>query len=226
MAILRSVADLRADIGISDIPDVNEALESACRTATEALVAQLRTDFSRVTVVDEFFVSRSLRSGMAGPAGTTFKLTRGFVDSAQTINVYVAGSPQYLTDPNNRDDLQDVDGQGTSVVRIQYERGYMLVRDWNLTDTWVRVEYTAGFATDGGNPEIYEGTPQWLQELVTLKVSQRLDQHNVFPRASRRTEEERQDTQNIEILAGEIIDGHARYMPMAIKPEWYEETAV
>lgn len=229
MSVLRSVADLRADLGYDDIKDVNESLESAIRTATESLASRLRDNFTRVTVVDEFYVEESLRTGR-GRVSQNFKLSRGNVDSAQTINVYASRSFQGANDnsaSSTRVDLQDVSGGDfDNFVRFNHERGEMIIADYQLGGSYVRVEYTAGFLTDGGNPAVYQGIPQWLSELATLEVSRRLDQMNNFPRASRRTEEERQDTQNIEAQLGDIILGHARYMPMAMKPEISNETAI
>jgi hypothetical protein len=228
MTILRSVADIRADLGYDDIRDVNESLESALRTATESLASRLRDDFTRATVVDEFYVETSLQSGK-GRVVQFFKLCRGNVDSGETINVYVANSFQKVNDATAasvRVDLQDVNGSGSNFVRFNHEKGEMNISDYAMGGLYCRVEYTAGFLTDGGNPAVYQGTPQWLKELATLEVSRRLDQMNNFPRATRRTEEERQDTANIEAQLGDIILGHARYMPMAIKPEISNETAV
>jgi len=228
MSVLRSVADLRGDLGYDDIKDVNESLESAIRTATESLASRLRDNFTRVTVVDEYYVDTSLQTGK-GRVVQFFKLSRGNVDSGETINVFVANSFQKVNDATAdsvRVDLQDVNGSGDNFVRFNHERGEMNVSDYAMGGLYVRVEYTAGFVTDGGSPEIYEGIPQWLSELATLEVSRRLDQMNNFPRASRRTEEERQDTQNIEAQLGDIILGHARYMPMAVKPEISTETAI
>jgi hypothetical protein len=228
MTVLRSVADLRADLGYGDIKDVNESLESAIRTATESLASRLRDNFTRATVVDEFYVETSLQSGR-GRVVQFFKLSRGNIDSGETINVYVANSFQKVNDAtasSTRTDLQDVNGSGDNFVRIDHERGAMNVSDFSMGGLYVRVEYTAGFTTDGGSPEVYAGIPQWLSELATLEVCRRLDQMNNFPRATRRTEEERQDTANIEAQLGDIILGHARYMPMAVKPEISTETAI
>jgi hypothetical protein len=229
MPVLRSVADIRDDLGYDNVEDVNKSLASAIRTATESLASRIRDDFTRVTVVDEFYVERSLQSGK-GRIVQFFKLGRGMIDSGETINVYAANSARKVNDASAdsvRVDLQDVAEDGDSnYVRFDHERGQMNVSDYDLSGLYVRVEYTAGFTDDGGNPAVYESTPQWLQELCTLEVSRRLDQMNNFPRATRRTEEERQDTANIEAQLGDIILGHARYMPTAIKPEISTETEI
>jgi len=227
MSVLRSVADLRGDLGYDDIKDINTSLASAIRTATESLASRLRDKFTRVTVVDEFYCEESLRSGR-GRVVQHFKLSRGNVDSGETINVFIANGAQKVNDPTGtRIDLQDTGGgDNDNFTRFNYEKGELIVSDYQLGGQYVRVEYTAGFTDDGGNPAVYQNTPQWLQELATLEVSRRLDQMNNFPRASRRTEEERQDTQNIEAQLGDIILGHARYMPLAIKPEISAETAI
>ena len=60
MALLQSVEALRTRLGLSDIDDVNSALEGALEMATESLQASIRTDLSRVTVVDTFFVKNNL----------------------------------------------------------------------------------------------------------------------------------------------------------------------
>lgn len=231
MPVLRSVADLRGDLGYDDIKDVNTALESAIRTATESLASRIRDDFGRVTVVDEFYVEESLLSGRRRVV-SHLKLGRGFVDSGQTFSAFAANSVvnvQDATASSPRIDLEDVnekgDGSGNR-IRVNYETGQVIISDFSVSGLYVRFEYTAGFTDDGGDPAVYESTPQWLQEALTLEVSRRLDQMNNFPRATRRTEEERQDTENIEHQLNDILLGHVRYAPMAHKPEISTVTAV
>ena len=228
MPLLISVADLRDATGFGDIEDVNKAMRSAIGVATATLESRLRCDFARVTVVDEHFVQASLRSGFSGPSKTALKLGQGMVDSGETIQVYAASTAANLDDSSKRTDLQAIQsGSSTiSVVRFNYDSGEMFINDYSLNNCYIRTTYTAGMVSDGGDPEVYLAVPDWLQQACVLETGRRMDAMNVFPRTTRRTEEERQDTENIEKQLNDLLLGHARYMPMAHKVEISTTTAV
>jgi hypothetical protein len=104
-------------------------------------------------------------------------------------------------------------------TRIDFDRGLIYVNNYKLSSCYVRVEYTAGLTNDGGEPQVYQNVPSWLQSAALLETLKYMDTNNNFPRVSRRQEEDRQDTENIEIQLGDLISGHVRYTPMAIKPD-------
>lgn len=228
MPLLISVAELRDATGFGDIADVNKAIESAIGIATVTLASRLRCDFSRVTVVDEHFVQASLRAGFAGPSKTAFKLGRGFVDSGETIEVFAASTAFKLDASGTRVDLQAIqNGNSTiSVVRFNHDAGEMFINDYQLSNCYVRTTYTAGLTSDGGEPDVYESVPDWLKQACVMETERHMDTMNVFPRVTRRAEEERQDTENLERQLNDLLLGHARYMPMAHKVEISTETAV
>ena len=228
MTLLISVADLREATGFGDVTDVNKAIQSAISVATVTLASRLRCDFARVTVVDEFFVASSLRSGFSGPSRTAFKLGQGLIDSGETIQVYASSTAYGLDAAATRADLQLVQNAGStiSVARFDHTGGQMFINNYQLNNCYVRVTYTAGLVSDGGDPDVYLSVPDWLHEACVLETTRRMDSMNIFPRTARRTEEERQDTENIEMQLNDLILGHARYMPMAHKVEISTTTAV
>jgi hypothetical protein len=175
-------------------------------------------------VVDEFFVRRSLRP-TAWATETILKLGQGMVDSAVTYNVYAASTPanaNFSGTPTKRTNLRNITPSASPAddrTRLDFNRGLLYVNNFGLSSCYVRVEYTCGLTNDGGDPQVYESVPDWLQAAVLLEMMKYMDTNNNFPRVSRRQEEDRQDTENIEIQLGDLISGHVRYAPMAIKPD-------
>lgn len=243
MTVLQTVKKIRVRLGYEDIEVVNDAIEVALESASVQVEDAIRTSLARATVVDLFYVIQSkyyegrypTRRGTSSAVsirtpflqtgdGTTteLKLTRGFVDSGETITVYAANSLRNVngTGEGTRFDLKDPD----DFTLLEEEKGVMRVQDYDLSGLYVQVGYTAGFATDGGTPEMYElaTNQEWLREVAALKATILLDGNPVV-------RNEPMDERALKALQDQLDSlfiSRSRYAPGAWKPHQTAETLV
>ncbi len=240
MPLLRSVEDTRKILGFGEDADRDEAIESHLNTAVETISDRIRTEITRVDVVDTFFVRETMvhrvggrsvgRAANARGAGlfvvggaTTieFNLGRGFVDSGQTITVLASGTEDGLDDTALRTDLQNVPGTGIDHTLFDHERGILRVQDILLNGSYVRVTYKAGFLDDSGSPSVFEDTPEWLVRASDLEARIMVNADAVFGRDKVRKDQQ----ETLESRLSSVMLKHARYSPMSEKPVTSVETA-
>lgn len=233
MPLLRSVEETRERLGYSADNDRNEAIESHLETAVETLSDQIRTEIDRADIVDTFFVRASLRSSLSGQgnsrrpaygrglgiasgsaAQTQLLLSRGFLDSAEAITVYAAGTEDALSNSALRTDLQQASGTNIDYTQFDYERGILNVSDCGLDGIYVRVTYKAGFLDDDATPPVFQDVPVWLIRANDLETRILVNSDAVFGRDSVSSEEQNR----LESRLSKIMMKHARYIPTAEKP--------
>jgi hypothetical protein len=240
MPLLRSVEDTRSRLGFDEDVDRDEAIESHLGLAVETISDKIRTEITRVAVVDTFFIRQTLvdRSALYGAgryanargigiyatAGATtvqLNLSRGFVDTSAEITIYASGTEDGLDDESLRADLQDVSGTGLNHALIQYECGFIRINDMLLNGTYVRVSYKAGFLNDSGTPAVFEDTPDWLVRAADLETRILVNADAVFGRD--KVSKDQQD--RLESRLSSILLKHARYFPMSEAPTHTVEIA-
>ena len=228
MPLLSTVARVQERLGFeSNLADVDKSIELALETATEVVSDMMRSHVSRATVVDVFFVKDSfvyqrkpldVRTSrptaftnlMSTPTQVTLKLGRGFVDSGETLGVYVADTYQDVQDSAVRTDIGP--SADVNFSMMEWEKGELKIVDYILEDTYVMVTYTAGFEDNDGSPEIYTGVPLWLKNAAELAAISALSSSAVY--ATAETDINLKEVhKNVETL----VLSHARYMPLATK---------
>ncbi len=175
MALFQRVDKLRERLGYADTESTNAALLGALQDTKLALEAKLRTQFSRVTVVDEFLVTSQNYGRSQLSRLIKLDLSRGLVDTAETVNVYAAATRAGLDQSGSRIDLKNVDtGLNPSgvdqTILEDAERGRMIVTDYAANAQWIRVTYTAGLVAEGGDPALYTNQPEWLTWLANIQA--------------------------------------------------------
>ncbi len=174
MARFQTVAKLRDRLGYANRDDINGAIGGVLDDTVLALEGKLRTKFDRVTVVDEFMVLSKNYGFNQLTRMVKLDLSRGFVDDGEAITVFLAAARGSLDNTGARVDLKDVDSpQNPSgvdhTILEDAERGRMIITDFRMPHQYVRVTYTSGFTTEGGDPDIYSGIPVWLQSLAQVQ---------------------------------------------------------
>lgn len=235
MPLIRSVDSTRDRLGFGVDADRDAAIESHLDTAVETISDRIRSELTRVDVVDTFFVRFTLRSpigtggrkrpatsrntgiAIAGSSTTQFLLSRGFV-AASDITVFAAGTEDALDDTSLRTDLESVSSVDHTMV--EHERGVLRVQDFGLDGVYVRVTYRAGFLDDGATPSVFADTPEWLVRANDLETRILVNSDSVFGRD--KVEKDEQD--RLESRLSSILLKHARYIPTAEKPIHSVET--
>ncbi len=228
--LLREVDEFIDEMNFKrDEDDLRNAVLTALRSATQKSASAVRTDFLRATVVDTFFVRRSMDFGIVGrsrtgdarfgdgrvlrgfgASETAFMLSQGFVDSAQTITVFGAQRHQALPLADERTDLTSPD----NFTLFQYDEGIMRVLDFGLHNSYVQVSYTAGFTVEDGDPPVFQSVPLWLREICTLKTQMLLNNNPVVREQPLPAE----IVSEIKGQVDEVIQDHARYLPQVNRP--------
>ena len=237
MPLIRSVESTRDRLGFSADADRDAAFESHLETAVETISDRIRSEITRVDVVDTFFVRFTLRSplgtgwrkrpatsrstgiAIAGSSTTTLLLSRGFVtDIGSGMTIFAAGTEDALDDSAVRSDLKSV--ASIDHTMIEAERGVVKVQDFGLDGVYVRVSYRAGFLDDGATPAVFTSTPAWLVRAGDLETRILVNSDSVFGRD--KVEKAEQD--RLESRLQNILTKHARYIPTAEKPIHSVET--
>lgn len=241
MAVLQSVEKIRKRLGYDDIEVVNDGIEAALESATIAIEDAIRTDLLRATVQDIFFIvqsrtyvarSAATRGGYyAGqPRGfatgvtstTELKLTRGFVDSGETIEVFISDSVRNAlgTGDGTRFDLKDPD----DYTLLEADKGVLRIQDYEAGNSYVYVTYTAGWLTDGGSPNkiVVPDGQKWLEEAAALKTTLILNGNPVV----RKEEMDEAQLKTVQAQLDNILISRSRYAPGSWKPSQTTVTLV
>lgn len=171
--LLQSVEELRSKLayGVGN-DDVDEAIKSALEKATTTLEGSLRTPFAAGTATDTF-MARKLSFGATGlQTVAKLKLSRGFVDTAQTITARAAATLAGLDDVDEYTDLRDNDGVDHLIVEDD-EKGKIMIVDYSflgIARGYVRISYTCGFSNDQADPPLYTGIPAWLETMAEIQA--------------------------------------------------------
>ncbi len=231
MAIIQTVRSVRDRLGYGNTDLVNNAIEAALGSAAVALENSIRTGLARATVDDIFFVINTFDFGSTqtrrisaatprvflpvGVMSAELLLTRGFVDSGQTITVTVANSMRNLLGTGEGQSFNILSPKDYTLLNDQ--KGLMGIYEYDISQTYVRVQYTAGFVTDGGCPEVYVTTAleNWLVEASALKTTLLL---NGNP-AVRREALDEEEIKTIKAQLDNILTSKSRYAPASWKPE-------
>jgi hypothetical protein len=224
MPTLQTVEAMRKRLGYDDIEVVNNAIETALQSATIACEDAVRTDLARATVKDRFFVIQP-KDFRSGAIQTSLKLSRGFVDSGQTVSVVASTTMRNLLDSASSDRRNLVSPDDFTL--LEAEKGILRVNEFDLTNCYVEVSYTAGFGTDGGCPEMYQTTgsstlPAWLAEVAALKATLLLNGNPVVRRES--LDETERET--IQKQLDNILITQSRYAPGSWKVQQSAVTLV
>lgn len=242
MAVLKKVAQMRKRLGYDDIATINDAIEEALESATVVTEDAIRTNLARATVDDIFFVVRGQEFNIrattrfsnrtrpfgiqgltpSGAVATELKLNRGFVDSGETIQVEAANTLRNVlgTGDGQLTDLKSPD----DFTLLEADKGVMRIHEFLLTNCYVRVRYTAGFATDGGCPEklVVGAGNEWVEELGALFTTLLLNGNPVV----RRDPMDEMQVKTIRSQIDKIILNNPRYAPGAWKPDQSTVTLV
>lgn len=234
MALLERVDRVLKLMSTRDDEDVRDALVEAMTAATETIADALRTPLERATVEDFYLVPASRQYGpnvrrrtddrvsrrFAGqliPTQTEFQLSRGFVDTGVTVTVVASSEVDALKggDPSLNIDLVAEDRVD---VNVEHELGRVRLSDFGLSSTYVRIGYTCGLTTDQGDPAVYQNVPSWLRQAAVLQASLLLI---VNPTLNPFRGEEGPSVEQVKFVdrqLGQLLDSHARYLPMSEKP--------
>lgn len=148
---LISTSKVISNLNLRDIDAVNTEINLISDRVTDYLAAIIRTGFDRGTYADDFYFTPQSLLNMSVPY-IPFELSRGFVDSGQTVTIKVAESHKALSSA----------GVGTldsTDYVVDYEKGFVKVFNTDVLGPFFRIEYTAGFTLVSG---IASGVPSWL----------------------------------------------------------------
>jgi hypothetical protein len=162
---LLSSTEIKENLGLRDITDVDEFVEAAGLNVTLYLEALLRTEFAQGSSVD-LFQMWSQDISVLGRSYTQLRLTRGFVDSG--VAVVLSTGP-------DRAALTAVDA---AEYDVNYEKGVITWHKVPSEGHWISVAYDSGFVNFN---EVYDGVPRWLQMAAlrfTDAIYERMDEED------------------------------------------------
>jgi len=168
MDILSTVENLRNRLSYDDAPAINNALQASLQTATVSLSMMLRTSFARQDYLDIFSIRAMVRQG-SQPAAY-LRLKAGFLTADPTSILW--GSQVSEITSGGGTDLRSV---GNGSVVIDRRTGTIAVHDIEMSNSYVSVEYSAGFETD--KEGVYQNVPEWLIDAVEVLAIVFLDTH-------------------------------------------------
>lgn len=215
MPLIIPVSDIRETLGVDDVPGVSKAIERTIESAQVAVENSFRSEFSRVTAVDEFFVHHSHKFGPSYQ--NLFLLSRGLIDTGASITAYAAGTRAALSDATARTNLASL--AGVDYTHVEPDTGLFQVTELDLSSCYVRISYTAGLTDDDADPPIYQNVPEWLRQAVRLNTMILLDAHPIIPRpTAREADGGFLQTDVVEKQLAQILYNKSRYEPAAMKP--------
>jgi hypothetical protein len=190
LATLQSVQEAT---GVDNGRDGENAILAALEAATLDLAARLRCGtFDLAAREDDFRVC---------DGSTAFALARGFVSAAPTV--WAA---------QDRADLGTIGQDITDEVDIDRERGVVSAVCWpGSQPLWLRISYSAGFASEDG--ETYTGVPPWLSLAAQLTARLALNAHPAFV-----TNLSTSDASTLQLQLDRIVRSRMRYLPWAQIP--------
>lgn len=235
--LLASIDTIRSELTFDDIPDIEDIIVGALKSAGRVIASRLNTEFDYANRVDTFMVNpnrplsipmeqmpsnRATTPATVGtgvwagsPLYTTqFSLNHGFLvsDSLTDLTVKSATMIANFGDSTTEADLRNFEGDDLDHTFTSLEDGRVYVQQIDVRGLFVRIGYISGFtvASDGQ----YEGVPSWLERAAIIQAEIMMDRNSVIRRP------EGAEGQ-IEVLLGEyrqIIDQHLRYHPGAVHP--------
>lgn len=231
--MLATCEAVRTRMFLPDVAGIREAIRQVLKGTTSQLESELRTLFPEQDAKVELFYSED--SDLTGARFRhRLQLTRGFVDEA-TNAVKVEAAPKALDflpgAPAGTTvfDMRDVAGSALvddagEFVRVELERGIVVISDFRLLRQYVQVTYDSGFKDDTANSDLFlltgvRSVPDWLQELAITWAMWEL---TTLPQTGIE-EQARPALQAVRPLFLEkkvqsMLDDHTRYEPGAMKP--------
>jgi hypothetical protein len=225
---LVTVRSLRERAFLADLQVVNAGLTAVLSGLTEQLEAELRTPFGAVAgQVDLFYVERPAR--FHGRDETRLLLSRGFVDESTTaLSVLVASRAVTFTPGNLGEDPTDLRNppfadDPEQFVKIDAERGLVILHDVVPAASYVQVTYDAGIAVDPDAPAqfLQSAVPGWLKELATADALIEVASTKQFGEVGkdpRSGKVRAADTTALERKFDRLLRAHVRYVPDALRP--------
>lgn len=151
-------ADVRAQLGLADLPDYINAVNAAIDFASLAVEDDLRTQLDRASCTDIFLPNH-------GETLSKFSLRRGFVDPATVTVTY-----QHRPSDDYRVNI-------TAGCQFDYELGTFWVANYvdgfrGIMSARLTATYQAGFLPDPYDPEQYDPAtlPPWLIKTCQLRA--------------------------------------------------------
>lgn len=236
--LLAPISQVRAELTFDDIPDVDNAIGAALKSATHVLQRKLRTDFDFAARTDTFAVSPTrpasqpepqILSNLVAPRkarvgtglyansplyATEFHLNHGFVesDAIADLTVVTATMIPHFADPNLVSDIRVFEGDGLDHVFVSKEDGRVYIHQVDVRGLFVRITYNSGFTV--ASDDVFDDVPSWLEEAAILHAQIMLDKNPVIRRPEGAES-------MIEVLLhqfNQIIDEKVRYHPSAVAP--------
>ncbi len=172
--------DALGRLDFDNTPAIQSAVDNSVAHATEELAGVLRTEFDRVTVTDLFYNVQSFREGVA--FSTRLRLNRGFLDLGQTYTIRAAATRLKLPLSTAKDLRDEPDGSGDDLTIVDAEKGLVVIRDIDLSNFYIEVGYTAGFALDSDEALLFDQdvVPGWLQEAAFIHTNILVRHHPVL----------------------------------------------
>ncbi len=211
MPLLTTVEAVRQRLdSTSKLGGVNIAMEETLLIVTRELERILRTNFIRQTVTDTFWVSNSRLNG--NRFSTTLLTSRGLLDSGQAVTVNTQGTRKLLVD-----EPKDLEAQsGVNFVRIDHERGLIVIDDFKLKDAYVEVSYTSGLNIDTDVPPHYLAVPEWLGDLAVQLATVDLSANPAL--FDLKEGEKREDLKIMSKFFNQTVADRIRYYPGSHRP--------
>jgi hypothetical protein len=145
---------------LSDSTDVHLSTAVALESASLYAESVLDTTFARETRTDSFWVS-SVEAPFHGEF-IFLRLSKAFVDSAQTITVEYSST------------WKDFDTDKTALLPSEFVidagKGILKILGASLDNIYIKVTYTAGFNVDVVITDVYNQSevPAWLRDVAVV----------------------------------------------------------
>ena len=161
--LLALPSDVVSQLGFDNMADIAFAVQMAMDAAEPYLASQLNTDFGAGSYSDMFYI-REPRYRDGSGYSTELRLHQGNITAITSVLV----SSDVAGFANGDSAVTDV----TANVFVDNDKG--IVKDFTTpyARQFIKISYTAGFATDPANPASYliSSIPDWLQNACKLKT--------------------------------------------------------
>lgn len=195
MKMVVSVDDVLTRLGMKEVEDVADSIESGLKSAHLRYQSMLNTIFDRATGIEDTFYldSEWFPTQLKGYA--RLKLGRRFVD-ASTIQVvsWENGQPDVITT------------LAADKWKIDASKGVLYVVE-DYMDTYIKVTYAAGF--DGTNK-----APEWLIEAILCYVPTVLNNQQV----TNRNEQVEPLAKQAKLIGDELVEPYLILPAFCFKP--------
>ncbi|MFO1157270.1 MAG: hypothetical protein U1E60_00370 [Reyranellaceae bacterium] len=190
---LASLQSVQEAIGVDNGRDGENAILAALEAATLDLAARLRCgSFDLASRQDDF---------RACSGASALALARGFLAGGPTVRA-----------AQDRADLASAGLDITGEVDVDREKGVVIIPPPSTDQPlWLRVSYSAGFATEDG--ETYKDVPEWLALAAQLTARVALNAHPAFVQNLSTT-----DASVLQAHLSRIVQSKMRYLPWAQIP--------